>query len=266
MQHLHDLPTAPGALLGYWKDGRPFYVMAGGSGEGDGGGADGGTGGTGTTDEGTDTGTGTGTIDTGGQGSGDDGKTGDKPDKPADAGGDQAATISRLEKELKDARKDAGKERVTAKETAAAEARAAMVQELGKALGLIKDDKDAPPDPAKLTAEIERAQSAHRETAIELAVYKGADKHGASASKLADSRSFMTALAKLDPAADDFNTKVGKAIEKAVTDNPELKTTTAAAPPPRSGGEFAGGTGDKAPTDDIESLRKDRRERRGVGS
>jgi hypothetical protein len=41
---MHDLPTTPGAFLGYRKDGRPFYLIAGGDGTDGGGSGDGGTG------------------------------------------------------------------------------------------------------------------------------------------------------------------------------------------------------------------------------
>ncbi|OPC83013.1 hypothetical protein B4N89_20585 [Embleya scabrispora] len=175
---------------------------------------------------------------------------------------DPAATIARLEKELKGARGEAAKERVSAKEAAATEARAAMVQELGKALGLIKDEKAPPPDPAKLMAEIERAQAAHRDTAVELAVYKGAAAHGADPDALTDSRAFLNTLAKLDPAADGFTKAVGKAIEQAVKDNPKLSAAGQA--PARASGEFSGGTGDEPPsgTRSIDDIRAERRKRR----
>jgi hypothetical protein len=187
-----------------------------------------------------------------------------KPDTgkgAADEG--QAAKVARLEKELKAANAEAGKARTDAKKQAADEARSSIVQELGKALGLIQDDKDTPPDPAKLTAEIERAKNAHRETAIELAVFKGASKHSADPGSLTDSRSFMAQLGKLDPAADDFAKKVSDAIKKAVEDNPKLKTGSIAAAAAVS--DFTGGDGqpDKAtPADDIDKIRAARRKRR----
>ncbi|WP_224274075.1 hypothetical protein [Streptomyces sp. LS1784] len=166
-----------------------------------------------------------------------------KPPAKGGAGDDQAAEIARLTKELTDARKQVGKERNDAKATAAQEARTALVQELGRALGLVQDEKDTPPDPAKLTAEIERVTSAHRETAVELAVFRGAATHGADPGALTDSRAFMAQLAKLDPADDKFTAKVGEAIKAAVADNPKL----AAAPAKTDSGstDFNGSTGDK---------------------
>ncbi|WP_282204534.1 hypothetical protein [Kitasatospora fiedleri] len=227
-------------------------------------GGDGGDSGSDSTGGGADTGDSGGEIDTGPDGGGSSENTDEKP-KPGPAkgtsGGDQVAEIARLTKELADARKEAGKERTSAKETAAAEARTALVQDLGKVLGLIKDEKDAPPDPAKLTAEIERAQAAHRETSIELAVFKGAAKAGADPGALTDSRAFMASLGKLDPAAEDFAVKVGKAIEKAIADNPKL----AAAPAKSDSGaaDFNGSTGDKpGGPQTIDDIRAERRKRR----
>ncbi|MFC8491786.1 hypothetical protein ACFUJU_13485 [Streptomyces sp. NPDC057235] len=187
------------------------------------------------------------------------------PPKGGKSGDDPAAQVARLTKELEDARKDAGKARTEAKRQAAEEAKASLVQELGKALGLVKDDdKDAaPPDPAKLTAEIERATAAHRQTATELAVFKGASKHGADPDSLTDSRAFMSKLAKLDPNADDFNKKVGEAIKTAVADNPKLKAAGQVSAASASG-EFTGGTGepDTNGPQSIDDIRAARRKRR----
>ncbi|MFJ2292105.1 hypothetical protein ACIOG7_10390 [Streptomyces sp. NPDC087894] len=191
-----------------------------------------------------------------------------KPKAPAKkpTGGDEApaAKIARLEKELKSANSEAGKARTTAKKAAADEARTEIVQELGKALGLIKDDdKDAaPPDPAALTAKIEQATAAHRETAVELAVYRGAGKYGADPDALTDSRAFLASIKGLDPSAEGFSKAVAAAIKKAVEDNPKLKTGSQA--PDSSAGDFGGGTGDGDGSDptDIDEIRKARRKRR----
>ncbi|SCD40794.1 hypothetical protein GA0115251_10695 [Streptomyces sp. TverLS-915] len=195
----------------------------------------------------------------------DDKDQGEKPKprppakKPADD--DPAATIARLQKELKTANGEAAKARTSAKKAAADEARTEIVQELGKALGLIKDDKDTPPDPAALTAQIERATAAHRETAVELAVYRGASKLGADPDALTDSRAFLRSIADLDPADEGFSKKVNAAIKQAVTDNPKLK---AAAPAPgRMGADFSGGSGGKAADDSIDAHRERRRKQRG---
>lgn len=187
-----------------------------------------------------------------------------KKDSKGGQGEDPAATIARLERELKSANAEAGKARTTAKQQAADEARTALVQELGKALGLVKDDDKsaAPPDPAKLTAEIERATAAHRQTATELAVFKGASRHGADPDSLTDSRAFMAKLAKLDPASDDFTKKVNEAIKAAVADNPKLKAAGQASASASS--DFTGGTGepDNNGPKSIDDIRAERRKRR----
>jgi hypothetical protein len=178
--------------------------------------------------------------------------------KPADE--DPAATIARLQKELKQANADAGKARTNAKKQAADEARNEIVQELGKALGLIKDDKEAPPDPAALKAQIEQATAAHRETAVELAVYRGASKYGADPDALTDSRAFLRSIKDLDPSDEGFAKAVNAAIKKAVEDNPKLKAATAA--PERTSSDFNGGAGGSSEPDSIDEIRAARRKRR----
>ncbi|MFJ2183444.1 hypothetical protein ACIOJG_22765 [Streptomyces anulatus] len=240
----------------------PFLYADGGDGD------DSGSGNDDTGDEGDDAGDQD--DDTGGtgddEGQGDDAAKGEKPKAPAKKAGDESpeATIARLQKELKAANGESAKARTTAKKAAADEARTEIVQELGKALGLIKDDdKDAtPPDPAALTAKIEQATAAHRETAVELAVYRGAGKYGADPDALTDSRAFLNSIKGLDPSDGGFSKAVSAAIKKAVEDNPKLKTGSQA--PDRSAGDFSGGTGDGDGSDptDIDEIRKARRKRR----
>ncbi|MEU9557984.1 hypothetical protein [Streptomyces fumanus] len=206
-------------------------------------------------------------------GTGDDDQDGDaakddkaKPKPPAKktADEDPAATIARLQKELKTANGEAAKARTSAKKAAADEARAEIVKELGKALGLIKDDKETPPDPAALMAQVEKATSAHRETAIELAVYRGASKHGADPDALTDSRAFLKSIADLDPGDEEFAKKVNAAIKQAVADNPKLKAQGQA--PARTSGDFSGSPGGRPKNDDsIEAHREARRKARTGG-
>lgn len=186
----------------------------------------------------------------------DDGKQKAKPKPPAKkpADEDSAATIARLQKDLKQANADAGKARTNAKKQAADEARTEIVQELGKALGLIKDDKDTPPDPAALTAQIEKATAAHRETAVELAVYRGASKYGADPDALTDSRTFLKSIADLDPTDGEFAKKVNAAIKQAVADNPKLKAASQA--PARNSGDFGGSTEKPKNQNSIEAQRE----------
>lgn len=218
----------------------PFLYADGGDGDGSGSGDGGGDGGSG------------GAGDGGGAGgSGDAGAGAGQGDGAANggagkAGDDSAATIARLQKDLADARKDAGKARTDAKTQAADEAVKALTEKLGKALGLVKED--GPPDPAKLTELIGQKDTAlaARDTAlrakdVELAVYGRAEKAGAKASALLDSRAFLAAIKDLDPTATDFGTALDEAIKTAVKNNP---TAYAVAPAGRSGADLSGGTGD----------------------
>ncbi|MFC7880481.1 hypothetical protein ACFUVV_01135 [Streptomyces sp. NPDC057376] len=238
----------------------PFapYLYADG-GDGDDSGSDSG-------DSGDDTGADDGQEDDAG-GTGDDDQDGaakdekPKPKPPAKKDSDDpAAELERLRKELKQANADAAKARTTAKKNAAEEAKAELVQQMGRALGLIKDDKDEAPDPAKLTAEIERATEAHRETAVELAIYRSAGKHGADPDALTDSRTFLKSIKGLDPSEDGFAKKVSDAIKKAVETNPKLKAQGQA--PARTSGDFSGSSEKPAAKNSIEAQREARRKAR----
>lgn len=199
-------------------------------------------------------------TDTSGSQSGTPAPSPDTGSAPAD--GDVASLPSWAQKLISDTRAEAGKDRTNAKAQAAEQARQDLAQQIGKALGLVKDDK--PADPAELTKKLTAVQDAHRTTAVELAVYKGAGRHGADPDALTDSRQFLAALDKLDPTASDFADQVSTAIKKAVEKNPKLKAQGLA--PARSSGEFTGGTGDQ-PTGggtSVDDFRKARRERRGI--
>ncbi|MFE6079979.1 hypothetical protein [Streptomyces virginiae] len=160
--------------------------------------------------------------------------------------GDLAATVKRLEKDLADARKEAGKERATAKQQAADAAVADLTAKLGKALGLVKDD--GPPDPKALSEAISQKDAALtareadiRARDVELAVWSRADKAGARATALLDSRSFLRDIGDLDPSDKGFTAALDAAIKSAVKDNPAFAATQAAA---ASGGDLSGGTGE----------------------
>jgi hypothetical protein len=162
------------------------------------------------------------------------------------AGDDSAATVKRLERELADVRKEAAKERTAAKQAAADAAVADVTAKLAKALGIVKDD--TPPDPKALAEAISQKDAAltEREAAlrakdVELAVWSRADKAGARAAALLDSRSFLNAIGELDPSAKGFTTALDDAIKAAVKGNPAFGAAQAAA---ASGGDLSGGTGE----------------------
>ncbi|HEY9372420.1 hypothetical protein [Streptomyces sp.] len=172
-------------------------------------------------------------------------QSGQSADQSGQTDTDHTATIARLERDLAAARQEAGKARTTAKANAAEQARLEMAQTIGKALGLVQDD--TPPDPAELTrtigekaSRITELETTARTQAIELAAYKAAAKHGADPGALLDSRNFLTSVTGLDPAADDFTTKLDDAIKTAVENNQQLRTGQA---PRRGGGDFNGGPG-----------------------
>lgn len=220
---------APHTVLGYRRDGRPIYPIAGGNGEG--GDA-----------SGTPAGEPAAAPNTA---SPEPPKPGPPPAAKAE-GEDHAATIARLEKDLKDARAEAAKSRTDAKAKAAEDAVKALTEKLGRELGLIADD--TPPDPAKLaekisaqTARIGELETALRAKDVEAAVRDAAEKHGAKGNALLDSRSFLRAIADLDPAAKDFATQLDAAIKQAVDSNPNFRTAPQAG---RSGADLAGGPGE----------------------
>ncbi|MYR45081.1 hypothetical protein [Streptomyces sp. SID5910] len=260
------LPRLAGAGWAHPYGHGPFapYLYADG-GDGDDSGSDNDDSGddTGADDGQNDDAGGTGDDDTGADDAAKDTKA--KPKPPAKkTDEDPTATIARLQKELKTANGEAAKARTSAKKAAADEARTEIVQELGKALGLIKDDKDAPPDPAALTAQIEKATAAHRETAVELAIYRSAGKHGADPDALTDSRAFLSSIKDLDPNDEGFAKAVSAAIKTAVADNPKLKAASQA--PARTSGDFSGSSGGRPKdTDSIEAHREARRKARTGG-
>ncbi|MFJ1510949.1 hypothetical protein [Cellulosimicrobium funkei] len=141
----------------------------------------------------------------------------------------------KLRAEIERLRRENGAARTNAKETARAEAREALLRELG----LVKDDET--PDPAKVAQELQASRDEARVARVELAVHRTASTHKADPSALLDSRAFLAKVADLDPTADDFGEKVTAAIKQAVTDNPKLLAAQAAG---ASSVDHAGGSGE----------------------
>ncbi|SDM77254.1 hypothetical protein [Streptomyces wuyuanensis] len=227
----------------------PFVCYAdggdgGGSGSGSGGAGDG-TGGTGSGQGGQ--GSGPSGSQSGQGGSGTDPWAGYQWDGKVDSLPEPVAKV------IREAREDAGKARTVAKANAATEARNELLGTISKALGL---EGDKPPTAeqltqqlteshGKLTAAEERAASA----TLELHVYKTANRLGADADALLDSRSFCDQIDNIDPAGktpEEFNAAVEQAIRAALDGNPQLRAGRA---PRRGGGDFAGGPGtERRPT------------------
>lgn len=150
---------------------------------------------------------------------------------PADPWDDPAAARTEIEK----LRRENGADRTNAKTAAAEEARSALAQQIGKALGFVADD--TPVDPQKLTADLTAAQTSAKQATLELAVYKAASAVKADASALLDSRSFLEQVSTIDPTD---SAALAAAITAATTSNPRLKASQVAAV---GGADLTGGTG-----------------------
>lgn len=162
-------------------------------------------------------------------------QTPEAPPTPELANADPAVTahIARLENQLAQARAEAGKTRITAKERAADEART----ELAKQLMSVLDPEGAATKqatPEQLMEQLTAEQARARQTAVELAVYRAAATAGADPDALLDSRSFAQAVADLDPSD---SAGITAAITAAVQANPRY--ALAPAGPTRGGTEFS---------------------------
>lgn len=154
-----------------------------------------------------------------------------KPTPPADApqqapatqakGDDLPDDPEKLKEIIRNTRAEAGKSRVNAKAKAAEEARESLVQELGKALGLIQDDTSTSPE--ELTRQLTAEREAAAQARLEVAVYKAANG-AADPARLLDSMSFRAALQGVDPADADA---VQNAVKTFVEANPHFTSKPA---------------------------------------
>lgn len=151
-------------------------------------------------------------------------------------------------------RKENGDNRVTAKTATkqAADLQGKLdgfLEGFAKVLGLQQDDPAAQLTPEQLTEQLTDARDSHRKTQVELATFRRALKAEADADALLDSREFTDKIHALDPAADDFASRVDQLITEAVEANParfKAAGQVPAAQTPPSGGVFAGGPGGPA--------------------
>jgi len=143
-------------------------------------------------------------------------------DELKQAGQEVPQALEKAVKEFRDARREAASYRTQSREQQTQQAEA--MKSLAKAFGIdVGDDK--PPDPAELQTQIEQSQRDAQQARVELAAYKAAGKHDADADALLDSRSFLAKVAKVDPAADDFDEQIDAAVRDSIESNPKLKAS-----------------------------------------
>lgn len=179
---------------------------------------------------------------------GNDGKNVDENGREAARSGNVWDDPDAARAEIERLRKENARDRTTAKETAAQEARESLVKEFGKILGYETDDTQGQaPDVDRVRADLEAQKAAAQEARLSLSVYQAAADPavGANANALLDSRAFLDSVKDLDPSDGEAITK---AIRAAVEKNPHLAATpTRQTPPGRSGGEVPGGQGTNRP-------------------
>lgn len=145
--------------------------------------------------------------------------------------GKQIGTLDDALKVISDLRAENARQRTTAKESAANEARTEIATVLAKALGMPGTEQEEATDPsetvAELTSQVQAQTEAAREAALELAVYKSATGVGADPTRLLDSRRFLQSVSTIDSTDTEAITS---AIKKAVEANPDLRVAQAAGP------------------------------------
>lgn len=139
-------------------------------------------------------------------------------------------------------RKENAKDRTAAKQKAADDAQASLVQQIGKALGLIKDDTDTPTQD-DLIRQLTTEQEAKRTAQTTLAVYRAAQGI-ADPDMLTDSARFHKTLADVDITDQKAVTDAVKAFIK---DHPQYAGTRT----PQTGGantlDHPAGSGETTP-------------------
>lgn len=169
--------------------------------------------------------------------------------------------------EIKRLRAENASERTEAKKKAADEATTALVQRIGKELGLIKGDEAPKPEDVIAQLTTERDEVAQRETATakklrELiekdALREAAKAHEGDFSSLTDSKKLSAAIEALDHTADDYPSLVDAAVKAAIAADPKLKAQAATT----ASSVEHGGTVTQ-PTVGVDAFRRERREDRG---
>lgn len=158
--------------------------------------------------------------------------------QPSEQPGQQSldnASPEQMRQIITNLRAENARDRTTARDNAAQQARDEVVQSIGQALGLV--DGDNTPDAEQLTSQLTEQTNTAKQAQLELAVYKAAADPdlGADAAALLDSRSFLEKVAELDPTKTD---DITSAIKEAVKDNPRLQNEQGQVPPKRSSNQM----------------------------
>ena len=170
--------------------------------------------------------------------------------------------------EIKRLRAENASERTEAKKKAADEATTALVQRIGKELGLIKGDEAPKPEDVIAQLTTERDEVAQRETATakklrELiekdALREAAKAHEGDFGSLTDSKKLSAAIEALDHTADDYPSLVDEAVKAAIAADPKLKAQAATT----ASSVEHGGTVTQ-PAVGVDAFRKNYRESRGI--
>lgn len=196
----------------------------------------------------------------------------DPADPPADPADGDPENVDELpdwaRRSLTKANREAAAARVAAQQAKddAAAAQQNLVQSIGKALGLVKDDEQ--PTVESLTSSLQErdqnlstTQTALAAQRAENAVLRVASAVNADADALLDSRGFTEKLAGIDLTATDYATQVEALVKAEVETNPRYRKVQVATKSSDGGTPPAGGN---PPADDIESFRTAYRKGRGL--
>lgn len=132
-----------------------------------------------------------------------------------------------------------------------------MLDNIAKALGLKAEDAGEDPvaQVGTLTTQVQTLTGENASLKAALLVHDLAPEAGANATALLDSKTFENTLHGLDPAAEDYRTKVAEAIKAAVEQNATLKAG-GQVQPTRGGAPEAGqGAGDEAGAVTVEQFK-----------
>lgn len=125
---------------------------------------------------------------------------------------------------IKGLRSEAANARTSAKSKAADQARTELMQQVSQALGL----SEPAADPQQLSDQLASTQLAEAEARVELVVFRTAQRLGADADRLLDSRAFVEQVNDLPD--EQFDTKLQELIRSRLESDPSLRSGGGGAP------------------------------------